>query len=111
MKVNPPDDYQLRDQKCFILNVKGAYLLEITLLGNIDETIITQVSPEYWTMSKSTIEILLITLFLYIIVIISISDVKGHFKPKEKFNTKDAEEYEAALNMLIFQELGSDSYF
>jgi hypothetical protein len=49
------------------------------------------VAPQYWTMNRSTIECILVSLFVYGVVAFSLGDVKGHFRKKHNFDALEEE--------------------
>jgi len=47
-------------------------------------------------------------LFVYLLAAITLADFKGHFSSKLFFDPKEEMNHEAHLNILIYQERGSD---
>ena len=84
--------------------------MEMIIDVDVYPTVIINVAPQYWTMNRSTVEAIIVSVFIYGILAFILGEVKGHFRKKENFDSKEAEEYESALNQLIYLEQGSEYY-
>jgi len=95
--------------KCKLLSVRGVNEMNIELLDDrIDDYNYIYLAPEYWIINRMAAGLIAAPLFMYLLAAITLADLKGHFSSKLFFDPKEEMKHEAHLNILIYQERGSD---